>query len=106
MFYRGQNNSYDVSSLILSNEDNLFSENEIKIYPNPVKNDFHINHTLQDEGTIIMYDINGRVVKTLFEGNFGSQSILNFTREGISSGIYFVTFKTNTNSITKKLILQ
>lgn len=98
--------SYDISSIILGTNNNSLTDEEIIIYPNPVKTEIHINHSLQNEGVITMYDIQGKIIKILFEGDFGSQLNMNFSREGIPSGIYFLKFKTETNSITKKLILQ
>jgi len=98
--------SYDLSGLILSTEDGIIASEDVRIYPNPVQTEFTINHNISSEGIVRLYDISGKEIKTLYQGNLGDSSKMTFSREGISAGIYFVSIKTEKQSLSKRLIIQ
>jgi len=98
--------SYDLSSIILNNEDHLISSEDIIIYPNPAQTEFTILHNITSEGSIKLYDITGKEIKILFEGNLVANSSLTFSRDGIPTGIYIITIKTGEQSVSKKLLVQ
>jgi len=104
-FGRSMHN-YDLSGLILNTEDNLISSEAVIIYPNPVESEFTIDHHITSEGVVRLYDITGKEIKTLFQGNLGDSSKMTFSREGISAGIYFVSIHTEAQTISKKLVIQ
>ena len=96
--------SYDLDNLILSTLENTFQETSIKIYPIPSKTNITIVHNFNSEGAIYLYDITGKKIKSLFNGNLLESQKLSFSIEDIPVGIYFVKFETNNRSITKKII--
>jgi len=96
--------SYDLDNLILSTLENSYQETSIKIYPIPSKTNITIVHNFNSEGAIYLYDITGKKIKSLFNGNLLESQELSFSIEDIPAGIYFVKFETNNRSITKKII--
>ena len=96
--------SYDLDNLILGTIENSYPETSIKIYPIPSKTNITIVHNFDSEGAIYLYDITGKKIKSLFNGNLLESQELSFSIEDIPAGIYFVKFETNNRSITKKII--
>ncbi len=97
---------YDLSNIVLDVSEEVLSENNISLYPNPARGRFTVSHTLTSEGTVTLYDLRGKLIEVLFEGTFSSPEPLSFSTEGISEGIYFVTIISDGRAITKKLIIQ
>ena len=98
--------SYDLSSLILGNNDSQLIASEISIYPNPAQREFKIQHQIFSKGTIKLFDTNGKEIKTLFQGDFTESLDKSFSVEGISSGIYIIKIDAEGQSISKKLMVQ
>ena len=78
-------------------------------YPNPFNPATTIAYSIPSNLTkvnINIYDVTGRLVENLHEGiqNKGNHKV-SWNASMFSSGIYFVKLQTNTNTITKKLIL-
>lgn len=78
-------------------------------YPNPFNPVTNINFTVPANGLFTelrVFDITGREVKTLINGNLekGSYNIV-FDGTSIASGIYFYTIKSGNFSDVKKMIL-
>ncbi len=76
-------------------------------FPNPFNSETHIKFSINQKSftTLKIYDINGKEIKTILnqflsEGNYSKS--LNLSE--YSSGIYFYNLKTNSGSITKKMI--
>ena len=86
-------------------------------YPNPFNPTTMINYNVAVDGhvTLKVYDIMGRLVKTLVNdyrtaGNASGYSAFwdgtdNFGSE-VSAGLYIYTLQTNENSMTKKMVLM
>ena len=86
-------------------------------YPNPFNPTTMINYNVAVDGhvTLKVYDIMGRLVKTLVSdyrtsGNTGGYSAFwdgtdNFGSE-VSAGLYIYTLQTARSSVTKKMILM
>lgn len=79
-----------------------------EIYPNPASDIVYIIYSGRQtrESSIKIYDINGRIVlsrdvKTKNTSEIGSAKV---NISGLSKGIYFISHKTATSSIVKKLI--
>ncbi len=78
------------------------------IYPNPFNNTANIRFDLPREvtGRLVVYDVLGREMKTLFDGRFTSGShSLQLNADNFSSGTYFVRMETPTFSATQKAVL-
>ena len=92
-----------------TNNDKLIQET-ISNYPNPFNNSTMINFNLNKASNVSLkvFDASGREISRLMDkeqkeaGNFQ----IKFDANDLTSGIYFYTLQTNTNSITKKMILH
>jgi len=103
-FGRGMH-SYDVSDILNVGENELAS-NSIKIYPNPATSEFTISQNLSSEGTVQLFDISGKKIKSLFNGNFGANKNITVKTDGLAAGIYLVKVNSGKQSVTKKLIIN
>ena len=87
----------------LSNNTNLENENEIRIYPNPAKNQFEIEITsnIQDKlKSIQIYNLLGELI-------FSSNNYLKTIETSkFSSGVYIVKINCEDFEISKKLIIN
>jgi hypothetical protein len=85
----------------LNNNDYVF-DNSVFIYPNPATNVLNYNVTANTTITAIsIHDISGKVV-------FSNANSISNTIDiaSLSSGVYFVTFQSDKNSVTKKFIKE
>ncbi len=98
--------SYDLSNIVLGTDDNLIALKEIAIYPNPATTQFTVEHTISSEGSISLYDISGKKLRTLFEGNFDTAQQMTFPTSDLTSGIYFVRLQSGNQFVTKKLVVR
>ncbi|MBE2279981.1 MAG: T9SS type A sorting domain-containing protein [Ignavibacteriaceae bacterium] len=98
-------NPWDESNLTdiiedLVNQDTVFT---FDVYPNPFNSQTKISFNLTEISTIRLeiFDITGRLVTTLADGEYStgrqtfSWNTVNNSNEGLSSGIYFVRLITN-----------
>jgi len=81
--------------------------------PNPFLSatDVSLSIVSPQEGMLAIYDVAGRLVKTLYRGHF-SEGAHTFNWDGkessgltVRSGVYFVRFEGKSNTITAKLVL-
>ncbi len=84
-------------------------EFELDVYPNPASTSVSIDFSIEknEKVNIGLYDINGRLLHTLvneplFEGFHSRHVALNSL--DIKPGIYLITYQSESNIITKKLI--
>jgi len=102
--------AYDVSTLLVSVEDrsSLPDENTITIYPNPATSDIIVQYTDKQDGLVefSIHDLFGRSVQQVLE-EFSVQGInsMRIDVKNLTSGLYFLTIKTNTGTMYKKLII-
>ena len=87
---------------------NIYSD--LKITPNPVSQSTIVSFSLNQPEKISanIYDITGRLVKNLFDGNVnpGNHQIeWNVTDGGIDNGIYLLNFNGNGFSISQKVVI-
>lgn len=83
--------------------EDIFNAENTKIYPNPVYDMFYIDFDLEKktELSIEVLDINGKLVKYLYEGAVKSgKNRLQFNKGALNSGIYIVNIKSG-NQILK-----
>ncbi len=97
--------SYNVSDILSINGSEI-TENSIKLYPNPATLEFTITQNMSTEGTVILYDISGKKIKNLFNGNFALNKNITVKTDGIAAGIYMVKVNSGKQSVTKKLIIN
>ena len=77
-------------------------------YPNPFNPETTLEYSIEDAGMVELsiYDINGRMVSTLFSGELSSGSYTaSWDGSGHPSGLYIAQLSTNNIVITVKLIL-
>jgi 1,4-alpha-glucan branching enzyme len=82
----------------LAVDDINFINAQIAVYPNPSSTTISIN---QKVNKVQLFDITGKNVKT-FSGDFTKNYA--FDIRNLNTGIYFVKIKTNTTTITKKIV--
>lgn len=78
-------------------------QSEIILFPNPAKEVFNLKHGKIDNGTLVIYDSNGKTIKTI-----DLNSELNITRVwigDIATGTYFVVVHTDVHGIIQKKII-
>ena len=81
----------------------IFGDNTVEnfsFYPNPVKNEINFNNIFSFE-KVEIYGIQGNLIvsKTISEG----QNVLPIN---LSSGLYFVNFSNDVQTVTKKMIVE
>ncbi|MET2985845.1 alpha-amylase family glycosyl hydrolase [Aureibaculum conchae] len=93
----GEFRIYASSAVTLSVE-NISINDLVSIYPNPVTDEFKINH---QTNTVNIYDISGRLVKS-FKGNFESNNA--FDISDLKPAFYLLKLQSEQGVATKKLI--
>ncbi len=78
----------------------LRKENDFSFYPNPTSN--KINFKTEDRGTLTITNQIGQIVSS-FSIN---ESQTQIPTDNLQEGIYMLTFQTETQRITRKLIIQ
>ncbi len=83
-------------------------------YPNPFNPNTEISFALEEESKVelVIYDVKGKKIKTLFTGNAEADRLYNFLWNGVNengksvaSGIYFYKLETGTKIETKRMLL-
>lgn len=96
----------DLSNLVLSVDDIQESTVDTRIFPNPIIDQFTVQHTLNGTGSITLYDVTGQKVKTLFNGNLETTQNTSYSRDNLATGVYLIQFKSSETTISKKLIVN
>ena len=90
---------------VLENESKRYLES----FPNPFNNETKIYFYLSESSRIrlVLIDLSGNIVRLIADENAetGEHSI-NFKREALSSGYYFLKLETKNNIYTRKLIIE
>ena len=91
--------------------DNQLLENSFTAFPNPVINGkLNINFMLDDaanNASLFVTSIIGQQVKEVFNGSLNNDPYqFEINTDDLSEGVYFVTLRTETQNITKKVIIQ
>ncbi len=78
-------------------------EDFINIYPNPIDNNLTIISIIDlNKVSIEIFDINGRLVKSINFSDFGFERSISV--EELSTGIYFFSIITNKETLTKRIL--
>jgi hypothetical protein len=86
----------------LSFDTSLDSNKQLKLYPNPAKDVIHIKGMI-DEVTISIYDMNGRILKTVTHSN--NDDVIGISN--LSTGTYIFKIQNTLNTVIfKKLIIN
>lgn len=96
--------------IVSASEESSFLESPevLDNYPNPFNTSTVISFTVSSEGhvNIRVYDMLGRCVETLIdERKEKGRHKLNFRAGGLASGVYLTVLQTETNKLTRKLLL-
>lgn len=87
----------------------VWQEEIIGVFPNPTTHLANIHISVAEHGncTLNLYDLNGRIVKTLYNSKI-KKGLYNFEllTEQIPAGTYFVVLDTGQGRSTKKLVLR
>jgi len=80
---------------------------DFKIYPNPIQAEGKISFEAAntDQVTIVIYDINGRQVKSWTERSRSGQNTISFNTQSMKSGSYFATITSVGNRETAKFLV-
>ncbi|MBU0559721.1 MAG: T9SS type A sorting domain-containing protein [Bacteroidetes bacterium] len=103
------------SSVTSVHEDVASAQNfhhEINVYPNPFNPSTTIKASIlaDDHIDLNVFDINGELIKKIFDGRLktGEYSFIwdgkNNSNEKVSSGVYFISLKTQTEHIASKVL--
>lgn len=90
--YFGNENSLN------NNNQNLFSDNEIVVYPNPVVKSFSLLNSTEFINEVKIYNLDGALV---FKSNDNSN---NYLIDFLQSGVYLLKVKTPYKELTTKII--
>ena len=82
-------------------------------FPNPFNPETQFSYTLNESGTIFLgiYDITGKLIYTVYDGfqRAGNHNVLwdglDQNKRPVSSGVYFYRLVTQSNTISKKMVL-
>jgi len=88
---------------VLGVNDNDF-KNSVLLYPNPANNEFTVNLGTSVDGDVDISMVNTLGQTVLMQSASTTQSIVDVSN--LNTGIYFVTIKTESQSVTKKVIVQ
>lgn len=85
----------------------------IRVYPNPINRTLAVSYELAQPSPVEcrIYDVTGRVVRTLFRGgqDLGSQSLRwdrkDDSRQPVKAGVYFVKLKTAKGRAQAKIVV-
>ncbi len=89
--------------LITTGKSNLFTSNDVMIFPNPSTGLITINNlNLHDDGIISVYDVCGKQVFTKKYNQQKNSEVIDMS--GFENGIYFLKINDANQSITKKII--
>ncbi len=107
----GSNNFYidDINLTSLTGLEEEYQVSNIELYPNPATDQINIAFDLIADNTvdIDVKDVLGRTVKSTATSQLQAGHHESFVSlSDVSKGIYFVSIKTHTNVITKKIIIE
>jgi hypothetical protein len=79
---------------------------EISIYPNPATTDIMVNVGNLDVNSYTILSVNGQLISQNNQPIINASRLLHIDTDGFANGIYYITFATEDNIITKKIIKQ
>ncbi|MEI6090567.1 MAG: T9SS type A sorting domain-containing protein [bacterium] len=95
---------------IVDVQEKRFNDNIITIQPNPASENITVSlnnglHPIIQNCSLSIYNSLGIEIKRFTEIELAGQTSLNFSTEGLASGIYYCTYTSGTDNITKSFIV-
>ncbi|MCD4665318.1 MAG: T9SS type A sorting domain-containing protein [Bacteroidales bacterium] len=90
-----------INSLLNGMGNRLYTEENIKIYPNPVI-DFLVIENADEHESLTMIDVFGKIVYK----KENLQKVEKIVCENLNDGLYFITFKNSTEMYSQKVIIR
>ena len=92
-------------------DDNTLLENSFTAFPNPITDGtLNINFMVDEpsaNSTLFVTNMVGQQVKEVYNGSLNNSPYqFEINTEDLSAGVYFVTLRTETQNITRKIIIQ
>ena len=83
------------------------SSDQVKIFPNPVSDNLSVEYWSSRTGkiSIQLLDLNGKVVRSVFEGSHQGKQTYTWTKD-LPSGYYLCRIVSESKSITKPFVIQ
>jgi hypothetical protein len=83
------------------------TSDQVKIFPNPVSDNLSVEYWSSRTGkiSIQLLDINGKVVRSVFEGSHQGKQTYTWTKD-LPGGYYLCRIITESKSITKPFVIQ
>lgn len=81
---------------------NVLAISDIKVYPNPAKENVSIEMSKGNNNIITILDLSGKTIETVNT----SKTITTLNTSNLTSGIYFIQITNEFGSITKKLVIE
>ena len=102
--------SLNIDELLLVSVDDIDIEvaGELRVYPNPMDNSGQIEFSLdQDQNVeLSIYTLSGQKMRNLFNGRSGTDKVfLDFQKENLAPGLYFLRLQTENGQLTKRLVV-
>ena len=82
-------------------DSNTFKLNTIKIYPNPVSSTLNIEHSLNEDLTLELFSIDGKIVL----GQVLTQKLTKLNMSQFSQGAYFIRITQNEKVFSQKIVI-
>jgi photosystem II stability/assembly factor-like uncharacterized protein len=97
---------YDIDNIVLNTNESTLVTDAITMYPVPTQSELFIEHNLSSEGTITLYDISGKKLKTVFEGKLSDSKKIGISIDDLANGLYIVNIQSREKSVSKKVIVN
>lgn len=107
-FGRAMHRFEGVIDYCLGIEDHKLTNTSVILSPNPATSEFTISLDMAFplEGTVQLFDLSGKKLRNLFQGDFGAHKTIQVKTDGLAAGIYLVKVTSGNQSVTKKLIIN
>ncbi|MDC8004850.1 T9SS type A sorting domain-containing protein [Aureisphaera galaxeae] len=97
--------SFDLTQ-VLGTEDLSNASNEVVVYPVPSTTEINIEHSLSSNGSIALYDLTGRNIKELYQGDLAQSTDTPFSIAELPQGVYFVQIRSGNKKLSRKIVKQ
>jgi len=91
---------YSSTCSTLGTEDSAFDK--IAVYPNPVKNELHIDNVVLEKATV--YDALGKLIKTTTFSSSTNDNTIHL--DGFQKGVYYIYLESEGANTAKKIIVE
>tara|TARA_R110002050_G_scaffold41242_1_gene100032 strand:- start:21847 stop:24234 length:2388 start_codon:yes stop_codon:yes gene_type:complete len=93
----------------LSTQDILATKYQVKVFPNPMKNNGFVSFSMQKGASVsvVISNIVGQSQQVIKSGYYGEGThVLNISELHLSAGVYFINLRIGDDSIIQKFIVQ